>query len=495
MRVGTAPSIAAERAPDRPAVIAPTGDRTFAELEADANRLVRALRRRGLAAGDAVAVVCGNRAEMAATWAACTRAGLRLTAVNWHLTAEEAAYVVGDCQARALVADATHAAALPGAEEVEVRIAVGGPLDGHERWEDVLAGEDAGALDDPSLGTAMLYTSGTTGSPKGVRRPPDPDGHLAGVSVFGYRDGDVHLCTGPLYHAAPLTISLVAPLTCGVPVVMMPQWDAEEALALIEEHRVTHTHMVPTMFHRLLGLPDEVRSAYDVSSLKAVVHGAAPCPIETKRAMIEWFGPVLHEYYSATEGAGTAVDSTTWLAKPGTVGRSRPGGVYVGDDDATPLPAGEEGTVWLPAAGAARFEYFGDAAKTAEAFRGDVYTLGDVGRVDEDGFLFLTDRSANLVISGGVNIYPAEVDAVLLGHPAVGDAAAIGIPDEEWGEVVHAVVELRPGASATPEELIALCRERLAHYKCPRSVSFTDRLPRDDNGKIYKRRLRDAFRT
>ncbi len=496
MRSGMAPAWWANHDGDRPAVVAPSGDRSFGELNAEANRLVRALRLRGLGAGDAVAISCGNRAEFASTWAACTRAGFRLTAINWHLTPDEAAYILGDCEARAFVADATHADAVPAAHAIEVPVAVGGDLDGFERWDDLLAGVDGTDIDDATLGTAMLYTSGTTGYPKGVAKAPDPDGYVVGVSVYGYRDGDVHLCTGPLYHAAPLSIALVPALSLGVPLVMMERWDPEACLALIEEHHVTHLHMVPTMFHRLLALPEAVRGRYDVSSVRAVVHGAAPCPVPVKQAMIDWFGPVLHEYYSATEGYGTAVDSTTWLTRPGTVGPTRPDQLYVGDPEGGPLAAGEEGLVWLRGVGVGRFTYHGDEAKTVSAYRGDFFTLGDVGRVDDDGFLFLTDRSANLIISGGVNIYPAEIDAVLLTHPAVADVGTIGVPDDEWGERVLAVVEPKPEVDLVglAEELLAWCRDRLARFKCPGAVDFVEHLPRDDNGKLYKRRLRDTYR-
>ena len=496
MRAGMAPAFWAARDPDRPAIIAPAGDRTFAELNAHANQLVRALRRRGLGEGDAVALLCGNRPEFAETWAACHRAGFRLTNVNWHLTADESAYIVRDCEARVFVADATHADAVPAAEHVELRIAVGGELPGFEPWGDVLAVEDGDDIDDPTMGTAMLYTSGTTGYPKGVAKRPDPDALVAAVAVYQYRDGNVHLCTGPLYHAAPFSIGLVPPLTCGVPVVMMERWDAEEALALIDEHRVTHLHLVPTMFHRLLALPDHVRDRYDVSSVLAIIHGAAPCPVPVKQGIIDWFGPVVHEYYSATEGYGTGVDSPTWLTKPGTVGRADPDHLYVGDHDGERLPAGDEGLVWIKATGTARFEYFGDEDKTASTYRGDYFTLGDIGRVDDDGFLFLTDRSANLIISGGVNIYPAEIDAVLLTHPAVADVGTIGIPDDEWGESVLAVVEPKPGIdrATLPGELLAFCRQHLASFKCPRGVDLVDELPRDENGKLYKRRLRDDYR-
>jgi long-chain acyl-CoA synthetase len=485
---------AAARRPDHPAVLAPTGDRSFAELNANANRLTSALRARGFGPGDAVAVLCANRAEFFETWAACTRAGFRLTTVNWHLTPDEAAYIVADSGARAFVADAGHAEAVPAADGVELRIAVGGELPGFESWDAVLAEGDPSDIADPTLGTAMLYTSGTTGYPKGVRKPPDPDGLVTGVAIYGHGDDDVHLCTGPLYHAAPFALSMVVPLTAGIPVVVMDKWDPIATLELIERHRVTHTHLVPTMFHRLLSLSEPDRARFDVTSLKVVLHGAAPCPVEVKQQMIEWWGPVLIEYYAATEGAGTVVDSATWLRKPGTVGLVDPQKVFVGDDSGQRLPAGEEGLVWLQAAGVARFEYFGDTDKTARSYRGDHFTLGDVGRIDDDGYLFLTDRSANLIISGGVNIYPAEVDAVLLGHRDVADAATIGIPDDEWGEIVVAVVEAKPGATASADDLVAWCRTRLAAFKCPRRVDFVDRLPRDDNGKLYKRRLRDQYR-
>ena len=494
----------ATRTPDQPALVSPAGARTFAALDANANRLARALRRRGLVPGDAVALLAGNRPSFVETFFACQRAGYRLTPVNWHLTAEEAAYVVDDCEAKAVVATGdlvgVAAAARSNARACAVALLDDGTCDGFESFDAALAAEAPTPLPDPVPGTTMLYTSGTTGRPKGVHRRAPAASAAASLNLGGYREegGDVHLCTGPLYHAAPLAFSLNVPLTFGATVVLMERWDAQETLQLIDAYSVTHTHMVPTMFHRLLSLPAEVRAAYNLSSMRYMLHGAAPCPVPVKRRIIEWFGPIVWEYYAATEGVGSFVDSATWLEHPGTVGKPfLPGQVVIGDDDGIQLPSGEVGLVYIKAPEATRFNYFKDAAKTASAFRGEYFTLGDVGFMDDEGFLFLTDRSTNLIISGGVNIYPAEVDAALLEHPAVADAAVIGVPDEEWGEVVLAVVELRPGVEQSDvlvDELIEHCRAHLAHFKCPREVAFVDALPRADNGKIYKRLLRDTYR-
>lgn len=499
----------ANQQPEAPAVIGPSGDRgyarlTFAELNARCNRLARALRRRGLGAeaNQAVALISGNRTEFAEVVFACQRSGLRLTPVNWHQTGDEAGYVVDDCQAGAVIADARHAEVARRAASVapraSVRVAIGGEIEGFERYEELLGSEDDGDLPDPVLASPMLYTSGTTGRPKGVHRPATARQVVMLAGLFGYVAGrDLHLCTGPLYHAAPLAFSLSVPLLSGAGVVIMERWDPEEALRLVEAHRVTHTHLVPTMFVQLLKLPTSVRERYDVSSLRSVLHGAAPCPVHVKRAVIEWLGPIVFEYYAATEGTGTMVDSTTWLSKPGTVGRVADGQVRITDEHGNERPVNEVGTVYLKAPPIGRFEYFKDRGKTEAAYRGDYYTLGDVGYVDEDGFLFLTDRSADLIISGGVNIYPSEIDAVLIAHPKVADSATIGVPDEEWGEQVKSVVELVGGVEGDQEleaELIEFTRARLAHFKCPKSVDFVDELPRQENGKIYRRLLRDRYR-
>jgi len=405
------------------------------------------------------------------------------------------------------VADARFAETASGAAEelagIGLRLALGSAFEGFEACDDALSGQSQDDPSDPRAGTTMFYTSGTTGRPKGVSRPPGA--RLRApilVAQYANYDGacDRHLCTGPLYHAAPLAFSVLGPLAVGVGIVLMDGWQGDEMLRLVEEHSITHTHMVPTMFHRLLSLPPEQRNAADVSSLRFIVHGAAPCSIALKRRMMEWLGPILYEYYSATEGFGSFVTPEEWLARPGTVGRPEPGHIEVRSDAGLRLAAGEVGELYLRSPRLGRFEYFGDHEKTRDTYdeSGEFFSLGDIGTFDEDGYLYVRDRSADLIISGGVNISPAEADAVLLEHPTVADVATIGVPDESFGESVHSVIELRAGESPSPrlaEEIIEFCRERLAHYKCPRSVSFDDALPRHETGKILRRQLREQIRS
>ncbi|MFA5565962.1 MAG: AMP-binding protein [Acidimicrobiia bacterium] len=501
----------AARQPDVAAIISESGNRSFAELNANINRLVRALRDRGVDAGDSMAIMMANRPEFAESNQAALRSGLRYTTINWHLSGEEAGYILNDCEAKVFVADVRFAdaaqEALQHAPNATVCISVGGEIEGFETFESVIEGQDGSDVTDPEIASQMLYTSGTTGRPKGVSRARSSDVALQqAIRILegptNYVPGEsVHLVTGPLYHAAPLGISLNSSLIAGAGVVLMDGWDTEGALALIEKHQVTHSHMVPTMFHRMLSLPEETRQRYNLSSLRYVNHGAAPCPVSVKQRLIEWLGPIVHEYYAATEGSGTTVDSHEWLTKPGTVGKPPTDDhVVILDENGEAVGANETGTIYLKTPEVGRFEYYKDADKTARSYSygsGAYFTLGDIGYMDEDGYLFLTDRDANLIISGGVNIYPAEAEAELIAHPAVGDVAVIGIPDDEWGELVIAIVEPQPGVQPSDElaaELIAFVRERLAHYKCPRRVEFRDELPRHDNGKLYKRLLRDEYR-
>ncbi|MEY2421358.1 MAG: long-chain acyl-CoA synthetase [Acidimicrobiaceae bacterium] len=501
---GMATAVYAAANPDRMAVISQYGKRTFRELNERANQVVRALRTLGARSGDTVALVCRDRPEFIEVYEAVLRGGFRLTPINWHLTADEIAYIVDDSQAVVLLADAFFGDAMVATAKLvagsPALLALGGEIDGFASYEAALDAEAGGNLDDPEPGGAMLYTSGTTGRPKGVRR-------AMGLAPALYRlhsrnsphagDTNRSLVTGPLYHAAPLSISLTAPLAAGLGIVLMDGWSPEETLQLIEQHGITHTHLVPIMFHRLLSLDDDVKQRYDLSSLRLVLHGAAPCPVDVKRRMIEWWGPVIEEYYAATEGGGTYINSQEWLERPGSVGKATPGSTVVVRTEAGEIAAaGEIGTVWFKRSEIEPFEYHRDPEKTASVHDGDLFTLGDMGYMDDDGYLFLTGRSAELIISGGVNIYPAEIDAVILEHPAVRDVATVGVPDHEWGEAVKAVVEVREGIAADDAlaaELIAFCRDRLARFKCPRTIDFTDNLPRFETGKIYRRLVRDRY--
>ncbi|MDH5675476.1 MAG: AMP-binding protein [Myxococcales bacterium] len=509
-RVGMTPALTALKRPELPAVISEQGNRSFGELNARANQLARALRAAGLKAGDAVALMCSNRPEFVEVYCAIFRAGMRMTSINWHLQADEAAYIVENCDAKAFVADvrsaATAAAIGKALPDSLFKLAVGGPIEGFVDYEEALAGHSADNIEDPSMGSTMLYTSGTTGRPKGVTRQGAQaaavDRQAAATSgnreAVPLKSGEsMVLCTGPLYHAAPFAFNLTAPIHRGVGVVLMDKWDAEETLCLIERHRVTHTHMVSTMFHRILALPESTRARYDVSSLQRVLHGAAPTPVHVKQAMIDWLGPIVHEYYAGTEGGGTAITPEEWLEKKGSVGRPNAGRVIeILDDDGNVLPTGQVGRVFFHAPKVGRFEYYKDEGKTESAYDGNRFTLGDHGYLDEDGYLFLTGRTSEVIISGGVNIYPAEIDAALLMHPAVADVAAVGVPNDEFGEEVKGVVMLAQGYEASEglaKELIEFASEKLARFKRPRSIDFVEDLPRSDAGKVYRGKVRARY--
>ncbi|MEM9650712.1 MAG: AMP-binding protein [Actinomycetota bacterium] len=510
------PGVHRSSRPDHPAVImAGSGEvLTYRQLDERSNRLAHLFRAGGLRPGDHVALFMENQIRfMEVAWAAL-RSGLYLTAVNSFLAADEVAYILDDCDARivissrakAEVATALDPAAVPDVERWLMTDGV--PADsetgpGWESYEDAVADHPTTAIDDESTGLQMLYSSGTTGRPKGVKRPlpvervDELPARVAGFFSQRYRYGPemVYLSPAPLYHAAPFAFSTAVHRVGGT-LVVMERFDATGCLATIGQHRVTHAQFVPTMFIRMLKLAEADRTA-DLSSLEVAVHAAAPCPVEVKRQMIDWWGPILHEYYAGSEGNGsTYINSEDWLAHPGSVGRPPAGALHICDDDGNDLPAGEVGTIYF--SGGGEYEYYKDPEKTEGAkLPGGRTTLGDIGYLDDEGYLYLTDRKAHMIISGGVNIYPQEVEDTLIGHPAVLDVAVFGVPDPEMGEQVKAVVQVADGMvgdSALAAELIAYCRGRIAHYKCPRSVDFEAELPRLPTGKLYKRLLRDRYR-
>ncbi len=489
--------------PDGVALDDGTRQRSWTELRDRTNRLARLMRDGlGLAPGDHAALLMSNRVECVEIMTAAIHAGVWLTPINWHLTPDEIDYVVRDSTARVLFADEHYADAARSCQP-EVLLLAGRELD--------RALDDAGdAPMDPSgpAGGPMIYTSGTTGRPKGVRRhrPASLASALAvqaaGGQAIGLDGTGPHLITGPCYHAAPLMFAVYDQMN-GAPIVILPRWDASEALRVLVESGVAHTHLVPTMFVRLLQLPEAERAAFRAPELQLVLHGAAPVSRPVKERMIDWWGEVLVEYWGATEsGVITVADSREWLEHPETVGRVLPSfEVFAVDDAGERLPPGSEGLLYARHREVAElFEYHGDSAKTAESRLGThepgAFTIGDIGRVDEDGFVYLADRKSHTIISGGVNIYPAEVEHVLQEHSAVADVAVFGVPDDEWGESVKAAVELKPGTTASDvlaHEILAFAREHLAGYKVPRSIDFEAALPRHASGKLYVRKLRDRY--
>ncbi|MDB9942926.1 AMP-binding protein [Pseudomonadales bacterium] len=515
----------AQERPDKMAVISNYGNRTFAELNARANQLARVLRDAGLKPDDGVAMLLVNRPEFLEVYYACMRAGFRVTPINWHLTGDNASYIVGNCEAKAFIADIRCAqpaidALQDNRAQLKLALSVGGDLPGFQAYNELVDRAATGNIDEPEIGGQMLYTSGTTGRPKGVYRQRSaaalPGGAVSegenasqasraaaettaiSMAAAAYdAETDRALCTGPAYHAAPLAFNIIAPLAAGVGTVLMDKWDPEETLRLVEEYDITHTHMVATMFHRLLALPAATRDKYQLDKLRYVLHGAAPCPVHVKQSMMAWLGPVVYEYYAATEGGGGFfIGPQEWLTKPGSVGKAPPSADNkICDDDGKEVATGTVGTIYFRAP-EIRFEYYKDTAKTAGSYQGDYFTLGDMGYFDADGYLFLTGRSAETIISGGVNIYPQETDDVLLRHPAVADVCTIGIPSEEWGEDVKSVVMLKPGIApdqGTVAELIAFVREHLPAFKSPRTIDFTDDLPRLPSGKIQRRLVREPY--
>ncbi|MBW1883622.1 MAG: AMP-binding protein [Deltaproteobacteria bacterium] len=502
------PAVHAEKNPDKAAYIMAQSGRvvTYRELNERSNQGAQLFASLGLKHGDHIALCLENHVEyFAITWAA-QRSGLYYTAISSRLTAPEVEYIVDDCEAKVFITSAAKkeiaeglVGKCPGAIR---RYMVDEPIDGFESWEAALDGQSTDPIPEELEGLAMLYSSGTTGRPKGVKHPlpSAPIGTSsplleAILHMYHADENSVYLSPAPLYHSAPLGFTMSF-LRAGATVIVMEQFDARTALQFIEKYRATHSQWVPTMFVRMLKLPEEDRAAFDVSSLQVAIHAAAPCPKPVKQQMIEWWGPIIYEYYAGTEGNGfCAINSEEWLAHKGSVGRPLNAKVHILNDEFEEVGTGKEGGIYFESA--TEFEYHNAPEKTAESRSPQGYsTLGDVGYVDAEGFLYLTDRKAHMIISGGVNIYPQETENALIGHPAVADVAVIGVPNEDFGEEVKAVVQLMDMSKASPElerELMDYCEQHISKIKCPRSVDFDAELPRHPTGKLYKRLLKDRY--
>jgi long-chain acyl-CoA synthetase len=488
------------------AIIGPDGESTtFGDLIGQAHRVAHALRALGLQTGDGVAVMAPNCVELIAVYLAAIETGLYFVPVNFHLVAGEVAYILDNSGTRVFLASERYAeVATKAADEVGLpadrRFSLGA-VEGFRPFAELAANQPATFVENPTPGEAMSYTSGSTGRPKGVRRPLGKGDVLATYELTAAltlgpdaRGGGVHLVCGPLYFRGPFIPALVA-LHLGQTLVLMDRWSAEGMLEKVEQHRVTSTYLVPTMIHRLLRVPADKRAGYDVASLTYVLHSAAPCPVQEKRELLEWLGPVVHETYGGTEGGGTYVSPQEWLERPGTIGRAWPGAeIHVLDETGQPCPPGVSGTVYIKPT-SPDFGYHKDPAKTAAAKQGRLHTLGDIGYLDEDGYLFLHGRRSDLIISGGANIYPAEVEAAMLRHPDVGDLAVFGVPDADWGQRVHALVVPNPGVDGSNliAQLDAHCRAHLAGYKVPTSFELRESLPRTSAGKLNKPSLQAPY--
>jgi long-chain acyl-CoA synthetase len=499
----------AQQNPDWTAVVDPDGtEHRAGDLLARVNQITHALRALGLRPGDGIASVLPNGAAPVEVYLAALQSGWYLTPINWHFTVPEIAYIVADCEAKALFVDERFAAAgVAAADEAGVPAGARfgyGDVPGFTPVADLRSGQPTDLPAERTAGATMHYTSGTTGRPKGVRRAlsgldPDEAAELGTglLQFFGITTGqpNAHLVSSPNYHTA-VTVFGGSALHMGHTLVCMDAWDSEQALALVERYRVSNSHMVPTHFKRMLSLPDETRRKYDLSSMKWLIHAAAPCPIGIKQAMLDWWGPCVWEYYAATEGGGTIASPQDWVTRPGTVGTPWPiSEIMIADEDGRECPAGTPGTIYLKM-GLSDFAYKDDPEKTRAGRLRDYFTVGDIGFLDDAGYLFLCDRKADMIISGGANIYPAEVEAEIIMHPKVADVAVFGIPDEDWGEQVKAVVQPAPGVIAgdgLAAEILASLDGRLARMKWPRSIDFMAELPRDPSGKLLKRRLRAPY--